>query len=40
MVHFKLKYPSIHLLVQKISEIGPSVLLYKINLEVLEFFVT
>ena len=32
-VQFQLKYPSIDLLVQKISEIGPTVLLYKIDLE-------
>ena len=32
-VQFQLKYPSIDLLVQKISEICPSALLYKIDLE-------
>ena len=32
-VQFQLKYPSIDLLVQKISEIGPTALLYKIDLE-------
>ena len=32
-VEFKLKYPTVDLLVEKINEIGPSALLYKIDLE-------
>ena len=32
-VYFKLKYPSLDLLVHKISEIGPTALLYKIDME-------
>ena len=32
-IEFKLKYPTVDLLVEKINEIGPSALLYKIDLE-------